>query len=111
MISLHFRYFVMKECEGLPESQEEIRLRIYPWQNEKVFKLVSKDPVLSVASEMGFFISGMALPFSHPLTDAMSRNNVIKLEKISWQINPLRQQFIKWFFLCKKIKEMNITHW
>lgn len=69
MISLHFRYFVMKECRGLPESQKEIRLRIYSWQNGEVFKPVSTDPVLSVASEMGFFVSGMPLPFSHPLTD------------------------------------------
>lgn len=99
----------MKECEGLPESQKEIRLRIYPWQNGEVFKLVSTDPVLSVAPEMAFFVNAMPLPFSYPLTDAMSRNNVIKLEKISWQINPLKQQFIKKFFLCQ-IKEMNITH-
>lgn len=89
MISLHFRYFVMRECEGLPESQKEIRLRIYPWQNWEDFKQASTDPVLSVASEMGFSVNGMPSPFSHPLTDATLRNNVIKLEKISWQINPL----------------------
>lgn len=110
MISLHCRYFVRRECEGLPESQKEIGLRIYPWQNREVFKLPSTDPVLSVASEMDFFVNGMPLPFSHPLADAMSRNNVIKLEKISWQINPLKQQYIKKFFLCQKIREMNITH-
>lgn len=39
---------------------------------------------------MGFSVNGMPLPFSHPLTDAMLRNNVIKLEKVSWQINPLK---------------------
>lgn len=109
MISLHYRYFVMRECEGLPESQKKIRLRICPWQDGEVFKLLSTDPVLSVASEMGFFVNGMPLPFSHPLTDATLRNNAIKLEK-SWQINPLKQQYIKKFFLCQKIKEINITH-
>lgn len=100
----------MRECEGLPESQKEIRLRIYPWQNGEAFKLLSTDPGLSVASEMSFFVNGMPLPFSHPLTDAMLRNNGIKLEKISWQINPLKQQCIKKIFLCQKIKEMNIAH-
>lgn len=36
--------------------------------------------MLSVASEIGFFVNGMPLPFSHPLTDATLKNNVIKLE-------------------------------
>jgi len=100
----------MRKCEGLPESQKEIRLRIYSWQNWEVFKLAATGAVLSVASEMSFFVNGMPLPFSHPLTDAMLRKNVSKLEKISWQIMPLKQQSTKKFFLCLRIKELSITH-
>lgn len=75
-----------------------IRLKIYPWQNQEVFKQAATGAVLSVASEMGFSVNGMLLPFSHPLTDALSRKNVSKLEKTSWQIIPLEatiyQEFI-----------------
>lgn len=111
LILLFFRHFAVRECEGLPESQKEIRLKIYPWQNHEVFKQAATGAVLSVASEMGFFVNGMLLPFSHPLTDALSRKNVSKLEKTSWQIIPLKQQSIKNLFLCQRIKELNITHW
>lgn len=84
----------MRECEGLSESQKEIRLRIYPQQNWELFKLAATGPVLSVVSEMGFCVNGMPLPFSHPLTDAMSRKNVSKLEKSShWSNNLWRSSF------------------
>lgn len=66
--------------------------------------------MLSVASEMGFFVTRMLLPFSHPRTNATSRKNVNKLEKISWQIMPLKQQSMKKFFLCQMIKKLSITH-
>lgn len=59
---------------------------------------------------MGFLVNGMHLPFSHPLTDAMSGKNVSKLEKISWQLIPLKQPSIKKFFPCQRIKELNISH-
>lgn len=41
----------------------------------------------------------------------MLGKKVSKLEKISWQIIPLKQQSIRKFFLCQRIKELGITHW
>lgn len=110
-IPTFFRHFAMRKCKGLPESQKEIRLRIYPLQNQEVWQKTGSNWSTALCGIWnGLLLECLCLFFYH-LTDAMSKKNVSKLEKVSWQIIPLKQQSIKKFSLCQRIKELNITHW